>query len=368
MSYKRFCLGVVLLPMPFIVFIGIMLYLYDAGQVWHKPYFRDTKFFELRVHSRMQNKALIDFYDFDSIIMGSSMMFGMSYKEAEEKLGGSWVNMSMSGSSMHDKAVVLEYAFKKKEIAQMIISLDWIEVVHNSNTDSFNYLYDDRMLNNMKLYLDLNFIGCALTWSNSPKCIGDRDSYKQIMRQNDISLDREQGEIKWLENNRNKKLDANILESAQKTWEIKPKHIDMRPHINYLNNNIFSLVRDNPNTTFHFIMPTHTRLIYRIQPASEFYVWREVMKYFVAESTRYSNMKIYGFDDLAYADNLGNFIDGTHYHTSLSSMQLDSIKNNTHILTAENIETYLNTMEQKIKDYDLKHIVNIMQRQDKMQQ
>ena len=49
-------------------------------------------------------------------------------------------------------------------------------------------------------------------------------------------------------------------------------------------------------------------------------------------------------------------------------MQLDSIKNNTNILTAENIETYLNAMEQKIKDYDLKHIVNIMQRQDKMQQ
>ena len=53
------------------------------------------------------------------------------------------------------------------------------------------------------------------------------------MRQNDISLDREQGEIKWLENNRNEKLDSKILESAQKTWEINPKHIDMKPHINY---------------------------------------------------------------------------------------------------------------------------------------
>ncbi|MDY5184400.1 hypothetical protein [Helicobacter trogontum] len=368
MSYKKFCLGIVLLPIPFIMFCGTMLYFYDAGQVWHKPYFRDTKFFELRVHSRMQNKALIDFYDFDSIIMGSSMMFGMSYKEAEEKLGGQWVNMSMSGSSMHDKAIVINYALKKKQIKRVIMSLDWIERVHNSNTDSFKYLYDDKWLNNMKLYLDLNFISCALIWSNSKTCIGDKDSYQQIMRPNDISLDKAKGEIQWLKNNRNDTLDSKILESVRRTWKAESKHIDMKPHISYLENNIFSFVRENPNTTFYFIMPTATRLIYRITPASEFYIWRKVMAYFVAESAKYANIKIYGFDDLSYADNLGNYIDGTHYHTSLSSMQLNSIKNSTHMLTADNIETYLNTMEQQIKDYDLQPIVEIMQEQDRMKQ
>ena len=37
----------------------------------------------------------------------------------------------------------------------------------------------------------------------------------------------------------------------------------------------------------------------------------------------------------------------------MNSMQIDAIANATHILTAENIDEYLQTMEHKIKSYDL---------------
>lgn len=348
--------------MPFIAIIGLVLYLYDAGQVWHKPLFRDTKFFELRVHSRMQNKALIDLYDFDSIIMGSSFMFGMSYKEAQDKLGGKWVNMSMSGSSMHDKAVVLRYALAKKKINRLIVTLDWIASDYNSNTESFQYLYDDNEINNMKLYLNPKFILCALTWSNSKNCIGSEKSYQQIMHSNDISLEAKAGEMDWLKRNRNEKLDSLIIEYAKKTWSASPHEFDMSLNRKYIDENILSLVRHSRETQFYFFIPTYTRLVYRIrEEAFDFYKWRVVMSYFIRESMKYPNVKVYGFDDLSYADNLGNYIDKTHYKTDLNSMQLDAIKNNTHLLTEKNIESYFDTMEQKIKDYDIQKLAKIIQ-------
>ena len=66
-----------------------------------------------------------------------------------------------------------------------------------------------------------------------------------------------------------------------------------------------------------------------------------------------SNIKIYGFDDLDYADNLGNYFDSTHYNDDMNSMQLDAIATQTHIVTSENIDAYLDTMEQKIYEYDI---------------
>ena len=81
------------------------------------------------------------------------------------------------------------------------------------------------------------------------------------------------------------------------------------------------------------------------------------LKWFVEESAKYPNVKVYGFDDLDYADNLANYCDDTHYNVDMNSMQLDAIANGTHILTPQNIDSYLATMESKIKSYDISPLI-----------
>ena len=77
----------------------------------------------------------------------------------------------------------------------------------------------------------------------------------------------------------------------------------------------------------------------------------------MGKSQHLPNMKIYGFDDLDYADNIANYKDLTHYNVDMNSMQLDAIANGTHILTAQNIDNYLATMESKIKSYDISPLI-----------
>ncbi|EAJ5682006.1 hypothetical protein BXA13_06775 [Campylobacter lari] len=79
--------------------------------------------------------------------------------------------------------------------------------------------------------------------------------------------------------------------------------------------------------------------------------------YLVDESQKYSNVKIYGFDDLDYADDIANYKDLTHYNIDMNEMQLDAIKNQTNILTPENMDEYFKIMEEKIKNYDLNPLI-----------
>ena len=82
---KRFCIVALGIPLFVGILIILSLYFYDPFLLYHKPYFREEKFSS---DMRMQAKGIIKHYDFDSYILGTSMLGNTSAKEAKEKLGG----------------------------------------------------------------------------------------------------------------------------------------------------------------------------------------------------------------------------------------------------------------------------------------
>lgn len=114
--YKRFalifaCFVYIGLPLCFLALCAL-LWLYDPFMFFHKPYFREQTY-----HSdmRIQARGIIDFTDFDSVILGSSMLENTSAKEAGEKLGDKWVNLSLSGSDFSERKIVLDYTLSRKK-------------------------------------------------------------------------------------------------------------------------------------------------------------------------------------------------------------------------------------------------------------
>ena len=123
-----------------------------------------------------------------------------------------------------------------------------------------------------------------------------------------------------------------------------------------------------PQTHFYIIIPAYSRLFYRKEMEKGyfknnsiyFYTWKEILTWLIKETSHYSNVTFYGFDTLDYADNIANYKDSTHYNIDMNSLQLDSIQNKKHILTPDNIESYFDIFEQKIQDYDLTPLINII--------
>ncbi|ELU1665887.1 hypothetical protein SBP50_001610, partial [Campylobacter jejuni] len=123
---------------------------------------------------RMQARGLILYKDFDSAIIGTSMLENTSAKEANKKLGGNWINLSLGGSTFALRAVILDYLFKHKDIKNIIYSLD-IRALNELETPkdkNFISLYNDKTIDLFKLYLSSRFINCAIFFSKKEKCIG----------------------------------------------------------------------------------------------------------------------------------------------------------------------------------------------------
>ncbi|RDU62701.1 hypothetical protein CQA53_09150 [Helicobacter didelphidarum] len=368
-DYKRYIIIVIFVPIPFFIFLAILLYLYDPMQVFHKPYWRDTKFFNYEGHARHAAKGVIDHYDFNSMILGSSMMFQSSELQADTMLGGKWVNFASGGMGIGEKAEILKYALKHKEIKKVIMDIGWFHVTHKSRT---NYLYDDIQYNDMRLYFDVKFALCALRWSSNPKCIGEFDTYRQGMvgyslESNGLSF--EEGARDWL--SRNNAIGpkgtgitvGRLIEYEKYPFNPTPYPIDeakKKRHEEFLNYNMLDIARKYPNVKFYFIVPTYSRITYRLQSeVQDFYEWRWVLKYFVEMSKDMDNVRIYGFDDMDYADNLGNYPDNTHYGADMNALHIESIAKDLHILNMQTIDSYLETTQTKIQNYDLESLRKI---------
>ncbi|EGO0810583.1 hypothetical protein ITK70_001555, partial [Campylobacter lari] len=112
-SYKKFVIYSLLIPLPFILFLGVLLYVYDPLQLYHEPWFRDKTYHN---DMRIQAKGIIDHNDFDSVILGTSMLENTSVKEASYKLGGRFVNLSMAASTFSERFIILRYLIENKNI------------------------------------------------------------------------------------------------------------------------------------------------------------------------------------------------------------------------------------------------------------
>lgn len=364
--YKKWILYVLLLPLPLIMALIALLYVYDPYQLFHKPYFREETFFD---NKRIQNSGIINSYDFDSIILGASILENISTQEANHKLNGAWVNLALPSATLQERNLFLNYTLQKKQIKNIIYSVDTFALINPEfqpiDMSSYDFLYNNSFFDNFRPYLSRRFITCAITFSKQEKCVGKLKDYNT--KPDWFNPDRFNGFENWLSDTKTSQKDKNTLiqailnniplaTSSDTNLELQKK---------YLTFYLLDAIKNNPHINFYLIIPTYPRIHYKIfvsdvypnQDGTLFYKYSFLLKWLITETQKYSNVKIYGFDTLEYADNLKNYSDSVHYNTDMNSMQLDAIKNGTNILTPQNMEEYFKIMEEKIRNYDLTPLI-----------
>lgn len=112
-------------------------------------------------------------------------------------------------------------------------------------------------------------------------------------------------------------------------------------------NKLISAIKKHPDTSFILIIPPFSRLYYKLNPISISEIIKQILY------LRLPNIEIYGFDNTNIPDNLSHYIDLIHYDETINSFMLDAIKNNTHRITLENVDSYFQEMKKKVKAYNL---------------
>lgn len=241
-----------------------LIYLYDPMQIFHKSFLKEERFFsEMRLGAR----AIIKHYDFDSYILGTSMLQNTSAKEANRRLGGNWVNISPAASTTKERGIILNYLFRYQNPKALIYSLDSFgDKV--STKPNFQLLYDESLLNDFEAYLNDRFIICALTLSKKEKCIGKEnlETLLQWIRE-EKHQKRLGGFENWIQYNPDifKREPLKSLPQS-KPVEFNPNRIDVSKEEKLLETFLLSFIRKYPNTYFHLILPPYSRLHFKINP------------------------------------------------------------------------------------------------------
>ncbi len=369
MKYKKSVLTFMLTAITIIVIFLSLLYIYDPMQIFHKAWGRDSSFHK---NMRQQAAGIINNYDFDSIIFGTSMLENSSADEASEIFGGKFVNISMSASDFYERKFVLEYLMKNKSIKRVIYSLDADKYIYKKKgsrqypVNSYNYLYNQNPFDDLNVYLNDKFIRCLVRFSKSKECIGGRkglDRPGAWFRSKSHSV-RYGGLDKWFAAKNNSQIKAafrRISSTAQnvklgKTISLKNIKNKIERARNYMEETILDIVKEHPDIKFLMVFPPYSRMYYARWAQYDlpaFEIHKAVIKYLAQESDKYKNLNIYAYGDHEFVNEIKNYKDPKHYHYSVNSWMLGAMLREEGLLSINNVAHYLETVEKKAVDYDL---------------
>ncbi len=386
MHYKYRCKQLLFIVSFFAaILVGCSLltvFVYDPLQLQEYDHYDANKFLE-RPNMRLQLNGIVQNVDFDSIILGTSILQHTSALEASELLDGSFVNISLPEANFYERALILNYVLKNKNIKNIIYSFDssYFTLLKNSTqVDNWEFLYDNDPFNDLNVVFSATYI---------------RPTIKHIIKHLDtpyipkkINIDFFDAPNRWItESNKDtyfgglqswinnmdslglRNFFTLTIQDHNKNIKISKadayEDVNIAEQIDYVNAYILKFVKENPHTNFYIILPPYYRYNYaswRQVGGHDYFLYQKISKYMVNEAEKYKNLFIYGFEDQEFIDDIKNFMDLLHFSPEINSLITKSIAAGKHRLTNDNIDAYLEKSEKLALEYDMQKFYDEAQR------
>lgn len=331
---------------------------------------------------RFQTAPIINKFEFDSAIVGTSMAENFSAKEADFLLGGTFQNLSMSGSLLLERKIILEYLILQKEIKTIVISIDNATAMQRNKgipISSWSFLYNKSYLDDLLLYTNRKYspyINChslfnmrlyKTLYGECPKTKIRKGINELTEWQSNPKHNKRFGGIeKWLKHKNNSQIFKSIYDIKIAVNLIKNNKTDNNNTALYSSKefsaNIIPIIKKNPQIRFILFFPPYSIYKYAIDAQTKphiFQQYKNLVKNVVIESSLYPNIEIYWFGNKKFVKNIKNYKDITHYNGSFNSSFLRSFSNKKSIINIENYNNYLIKLE---KDANLIDLIDFLKK------
>ena len=342
------------------------LFVYDPLALFHKPWGRPET---VHKNLRLQAAGVIRHGDFDSVILGTSILENSSAHEASRILGGRFVNLSLSAGDFFERGLVLRKLLETRPVRQVIYSLDFIYLNQRKGywyypLSSYDYLYDANPFNDIRAYLNGHFLGCLVHWSHEPACIGrktDLDRPNAWIGQPE-EAERFGGLDAWCRARDNAQIRDVYAKLSEATHAIRAGKVEapdpnqVARAIAYLESNLIKWVRKYPKTQFQLVFPPYSRAKlaiwyqYRLGDAETHVA---VIRYLARLSGRLPNLHVYGYEDQDFLDDMARYKDMDHFDPGINTLITRSIGRGEHRITPTNVESYIAAARRRAGAYRL---------------
>lgn len=340
MKSFRWFVGTIILTLALVAGGGLFIGIVDPYFHYHAPI--DGLAYTL-YNSRYQNDGIVRHFDYDTLIIGTSMIANFRTTECDKVFGGKSIKVPMYGASFREVNDNLKRALAANpNIVRVIRCLEQGSYTQDKDYIQYEglptYLYDDNPFNDCEYVLNkeiaIDAIETILKTSRGEKMT----TFDDFLRwQGDYEFGREAVLEKTHRPDKEEYFDRVADEEIERT-------------LGNLRQNVTDTARAYPDVEFCYFMSPFSIVFWDIdvnrKGKMEWFL--DLQRLVIEEILTCPNIKLYGYDDMTeITTNLDNYQDPQHYGADINSEMLRWMRDGKGLITKDNYEEYL----ERIRDF-----------------
>jgi len=326
---------------------------------------------------RFQAAGIINNTKMDSAIVGTSMAENFNASEANKALNGNFVNLSLAGSLLKEREVILKHLLTSHQIKTFIISLDGATDLQRNKgipINSWSYLYNESYWDDLTTYTNRKYfpyINCHSFFKEKiftyifGECPKDkiRTSIDLLTEwQSQPAHNSRFGGIeKWKEYQSNAQVKASIDEilkastALNNNLTVTSNDVSLYDYNQY-KTHILPLAINHPDTKFILFFPPYSLIKYAIDYQTnrkQFDNYTNHVKNIVLASEMYNNIELYWFNDHSFIKDIKNYKDLSHYSYEFNSLFLKDFSLKKSTINSSNYNEKLQSLENSASEFNL---------------
>ena len=292
---------------------------------------------------RFQAPGLARNYDYDAVVIGTSMSINITATQVREKLGFNALNLSMQGPSAREQHLLLQIALRTGKVKRVIweVNYEYLrgdpEWVSSYDGTFPCYFYDRNAFNEVNNYL-LNVDTTKSTLKvllarYGLKSYPDRDPEALLTQRATNEFGRAGVQRAWHRAVKGRPaLRARAPEFAVTNLN---RNFDL---------NVMTLIREHPEVRFYLYFPPYSAAYYAnvMAVAPEIFTHMiENREYIFHQTTGLKNVQLHDFQGVtSLIFNVDNYCDLIHFNPRVNDYILESIRDARQVLTVSGLSQF----------------------------
>jgi hypothetical protein len=325
----------------------LLNYIVDPLQFYKKSYYFNNVLYK---YQRYQDPGLAKNYEYDTVILGTSMTENFMPADIKEILGMNALKLSMSAASAYEMNAILQVAIDTGRVENVIWGLDFssyrggAERKGSDDSEFPDYLYDHNIFNDFKYLLNDKTTELSLTTLLRLIRFGPANKYLDVANYSTWYKYAIFGEEAMREKGR-------IMEEANQGTAKEYTEEEKLEIMESVSVNLFEAIKTNPDITFYiFYTPASVlRELYFISK-NMYDMELDFKEYINNELVKYDNVRLFDFQAAReIVLDFSRYSDYSHYNSATLVYILECMKENKYLVTKE--ENYMDEFTGIVSEY-----------------